>query len=551
MKKIYLLSLLISLLASVSLIGQNMMTNGDLELWTDGVPDSWNHVENITQESAIIHGGTYSAKQESASGTKDFGHENITGIVEGIDYDLSYYYLDNDDHARIRLWSKWKDAAGGTIGDAISNDYSVDNADWQVYTITITAPAGATEFYFEVRAYKEDNGDFGGFVYYDDISFEAGGAATAAISNAYSISNTAVEVEYNIEMTSVVASDYSLTGTETITFSNATIDGTNARLVHLTDASVNIEGDVTVDNIADAGNVTDFDFYAGIMPVAFVNTLNPDGTMNNDNIATFQGVVSANDAYNNVWFSDADGAYNGALVYDYDFDDLVAVGDEILFYAIRDVYSNLSELVDPVLISIISSGNSPYGPTVIDGLDIDENITAETNPGEKWEGQLVTINDFVVDSYTDYDYRCSWSDGTTTYYFHIGDNVDYQLGNISIVVGETYSDITGVIDWYGDGSYYRVNPRNQDDVVVDVSSIDNNGIARLTVYPNPASNRISVNSNESGVIKIMSISGKLMIDSKIITGKNSIDIETLSSGLYIVETISNSGIKSIGKLTVR
>ncbi len=145
-----------------------------------------------------------------------------------------------------------------------------------------------------------------------------------------------------------------VTGTETITFSGATIDGTNARLVHLTDASANIDGDVTVDNIADAGNVTDFDFYAGIMPVAYVNALNPDGTMDNNNIATFQGIVSANDAYNNVWFSDAEGAYNGTLIYDYDFDDLVAVGDEILFYANRDVYSNLSELKSPVLISIIS-----------------------------------------------------------------------------------------------------------------------------------------------------------------------------------------------------
>ena len=83
------------------------------------------------------------------------------------------------------------------------------------------------------------------------------------------------------------------------------------------------------------------------------------------------------------------------------------------------------------------------------------------------------------------------------------------------------------------------------------TGINSNNIQKLSIYPNPASGSINVNSDESGVIKIMSISGKLMIDSKIISGKNSIDIEALSSGLYIVETISNSGIKSIGKLTVR
>ncbi len=443
---------------------QNMATNGDLELWTAGVPDNWDHVENITQETTIINGGTSSAKHESASSTKDFGHEYITGIVEGNDYNYSFYYLDNDPDARMRVWSKWKDAGGGTVGATIETAYSDDNVDWQQFSTTITAPAGATQFYIEVRVYKSAVGNYGGFVYYDDFVFENAGAATPAISKAYSISNTEVDVLYNIDVTSVNAVDYTLTGTAAITFSGAAIDGANAKLVHLTGASQNIDGDITVDNIADAANTTDYDFYAGIMPVSFVNTLNPGGTMNNTNFATFQGTVSANDNYNNVWFSDADGAYNGALIFDYDFDGLVAVGDEIMVYAKRDVYSGLSELKSPMLISTISTGNSPYGPTVIDGSDIEENIGEDINPGEKWEGQFVNIEDFTVDSYTDYDYKCSWSDGTNTYYFHIGDNVDYQLNNISLTVGETYGQVSGVVDWSGSGPFYRINPREQNDI---------------------------------------------------------------------------------------
>jgi len=156
--------------------GQNLVTNGDLESWTVGIPDNWNHVENITQESTNIHGGTYSAAHQSASDTKDFGHD-ITGIVGGHDYTLSYWFLDNDDHARTRLWSKWKDDSGGTVGSTISTDYSTDNAEWQHYNNTITAPTGATQFYLEVRVYKEANGDYGGHVYYDDFSLvdEGGG----------------------------------------------------------------------------------------------------------------------------------------------------------------------------------------------------------------------------------------------------------------------------------------------------------------------------------------------------------------------------------------
>jgi len=453
---------------SFSGYGQNMVTNGDLESWTTGNPDNWNHVENITQESTIIHSGTYSAKHQSSSNTKDFGHEYITGIVEGNDYNLSYYYLDNDNKARTRLWAKWKNASGSSVGSTIDNAYSVDNADWQHYTTTITAPAGATQFYLEVRVYKEDNGDYGGYVYYDDFTFESAGAATPVIAKAYSISTTAMDVEYNIDVTSVNASDYSLSGTSAITFSNAAIDGTNAKLVHLTGASVPMVGDITIDNIVDAANTTNFDFYAGIMPVSFVNTTNPAGTMDNTHIATFQGIVSANDAYNNVWFSNASGAYNGALIYDYNFDGLVSVGDEILITANRDEYNNLTELKNPVLLSTVSTGNTPFGPDVINGSDIDENIAADTDPAEKWEGQLVKIENFTVDSYTNYDYRCSWSDAKTTYYFHIGDNVDYHLNNITLNVGETYGSVTGVVDYYS--GKYRINPREQADIVASTAT---------------------------------------------------------------------------------
>ena len=446
---------------------QNLVTNGDLELWTSGVPDNWDHVENITQETTNVHGGTYSAAHQSAS-TKDFGHEYITGIIAGHDYTLSYYYFDNDNNAKTRLWSKWKDDSGSTVGSTIENPYSTNNANWQFYTTTVTAPAGATQFYLEVRVYPEDSS--GGYVYYDDFSLTDEGVATPVMESAYSISNTAIDVFYNIDLTSVDPVDYTLTGTATITFSGATIDGSNAKLVHLTGASASMSGDTTVDNIADAANSTNFDFYAGIMPIANTNTNNPGGHIDNTYLATFQGIVSANDAYNNVWVSDAIGAYNGVLVFDYNFDSEVAVGDEILFTANRTTYNGLTELENPELISTLSTGNAPYGPTVINGSDIDETISADTNPAESWEGQLVKIQNFHVDSYADYDYTCSWSDGggKTTYYFHVGDNVDYHFGVFSLIVGETYQEMTGVVDWYNSGPYYRINPRDNDDQTLPV-----------------------------------------------------------------------------------
>jgi Secretion system C-terminal sorting domain len=449
-----------------TVFAQNLVTNGDLELWTASDPDNWDHVENITQESTNIHGGTYSARHESASGTKDFGHEFTAGITAGNDYTLSFWYLDNDIDARFRLWSKWKDAGGTTVGETIETAYSTDDPNWIQYSNTITAPAGATQFYLEVRAYKNASGVYGGYVYYDDFSLTDDGGATPAINKAYAISSDELEVFYNLDLTTVTASDFELTGTATITFTTATIDGTNAKLVHLSGASTAMADDNTLDAISDDTTSTN-DFYAGITSISYTNTLNPGGMIDDTNLATFQGIVSANDANNMVWVSDATGAYNGVAIYSYTFDALVAVGDEILFTADRTAYNGLTELEHPELISVISSGNSPYGPDVIAGSDIDETLATDTNPGESWEGQLVQINTFYVESTGDFYYRCTDDGGVT--YFYVGDNVDYQLGNAVLIVGQTYQSIIGVVDWYNSGPYYRINPRDGNDPVLPVT----------------------------------------------------------------------------------
>jgi len=285
---------------------------------------------------------------------------------------------------------------------------------------------------------------------------------TATITRAYTISSTRMDVIYDLSITSVDPADYTLTGTATITFTTAAIDGTDDRIVHLYSGSPAMSADLTMDNIDDTS--TNLDFYAGIMPISNSNTNNPTrATMLNDYDATFTGIISANDAYNNVWISDASGAYNGVMIYDSSFDGLVSVGDDITLVARRDVYSGLTELVDPVLLAIDSQGNSPYGPDTIIGEYIEESQGVDTNPGESWEGQLVTIEDVYVESSGSYYYRCTDDGGLN--YFYVGDNVDYHLNNVVMTVGVTYPSVTGVVDWYSYGPYYRINPRSQDDIV--------------------------------------------------------------------------------------
>jgi len=280
------------------------------------------------------------------------------------------------------------------------------------------------------------------------------------IVKAYAISDDAIDVVYQSNMSSVNAGDYTLTGTANINFTNASIDGTNPAVVHLSGASATMIGDVTLDNISD-GN-SNADFYAGITPIANTNVTNPGGKINNDTPATFVGIVSANDGYNNVWIADAEGAYNGILIYDSNFDSQVSVGDEVKITGTITQYNNLTELKNPVLLQTISSSNTPYGPSLITGSDIAETITADTDPGEKWEGQLVKINKAEITAAlntTDYYYTATDDAGTT--HFRIGDAVVYKLSGITLNVGDKIN-ITGVVD-YEDGAY-RINPRDINDI---------------------------------------------------------------------------------------
>jgi len=154
-----------------SLSAQNLMVNGDIELWTGGVPDGWNVYENITQ-GTTVHGGSYSAQHTSASSTKDF-QQVISGIQGGEDYTIEYWYYDNDPAARTRIWSYWLEGTNTLTNHADTlrpSTYSEDNPAWQHFYYVLTAPPTADGFRFEVRVYNQ-SGNTGGSVFYDDFLF--------------------------------------------------------------------------------------------------------------------------------------------------------------------------------------------------------------------------------------------------------------------------------------------------------------------------------------------------------------------------------------------
>ena len=489
MKMKLLSTLFLSLLfVAGNVFGQNLLTNPGFETWSNGAsgpPDGWNvSSSSVTagQSTAVVHGGS-SATLLTWTTTSTVRFQQKVDVDPNTAYEFSFWALDTTAGGRLRIAIRWINNSGSP-STGVYGAYTTDNPDWQqLVTGTQTSPADADSASIEIRMYDVSGGWTGSAgIYVDDASFEEVAGVSPAIVKAYAISDTEVEVLYDLNLPPVDPADYTLSGTANITFSSAVIDGSNPKLLHLSGASSPMTGDLILDTITDAANATDYDFYAGITPIAMLNTNYSGGHLSDNYYATFQGIVSANDNYNNVWFSDASGQRNGVLIYDNSFDALVAVGDEILVTGKRYTYNGLTELKGPELISTVSTGNTPYGPDVIPGSDIDETLVSDTDPGEAWEGQFVKIENFTVESAGTYDYRCSWSDGSNTYYFHIGDNVDYHFNNINLVVGATYSSITGVVDWKN-SNFYRINPRSQSDIIaggapmiVKAYSLDNSKV---------------------------------------------------------------------------
>ncbi|CAL2090996.1 conserved protein of unknown function precursor containing a T9SS type A C-terminal secretion signal [Tenacibaculum sp. 190524A02b] len=176
MKKNYLLSLMLVFLGHFA-FGQELLTNGDLELWDDDTtPNGWNKAESLVKTNTEKHGGTYSAFRNGGSGTKDLT-QNISGIISGSSYKISFWYKASGDGEDVRIWSVWKSGSTtvyhtGTSSDASTdplrgpnNGYLDNNGGvWTKFETTVVAPDGVDTLIFEVRSYS------GSMVYWDDLS---------------------------------------------------------------------------------------------------------------------------------------------------------------------------------------------------------------------------------------------------------------------------------------------------------------------------------------------------------------------------------------------
>lgn len=188
MKHFYL-AFVIALLTTTTQ-SQNLIPNGDFEIWTNNTQpqgflptttETFSLNNFLTKESNSKHSGNFSARHTSQNTTQSIGQpgESLIPVTPGEIYTIRYWYYDNDNKARTRMWSSWVNAPiGQTPTDLDANasqlkptTYSSNSTQWQKVEYRLTAPANATHFRFQVRTYRQSASQVGGYIYYDDFWF--------------------------------------------------------------------------------------------------------------------------------------------------------------------------------------------------------------------------------------------------------------------------------------------------------------------------------------------------------------------------------------------
>jgi hypothetical protein len=178
---------------------------------------------------------------------------------------------------------------------------------------------------------------------------------------------------------------------------------------------------------------------------------------------------------------------------------------------------------------------------------------------------------YKVTSGDDKDVRiwCNWISGDTNVY-HVGDVNDRSNdplrgpedgyldnnGGVWTKYEITVTAPAGVDSFYYEVRSYSNSTTYWDDLSFvnnGVASVKNNTIEGFATYPNPVTNNrftISSNSNSKKELVIFNVLGKKVFTSSFLGTKSTIDISTVSSGIYILK-VTEAGKTATQKLVIR
>jgi hypothetical protein len=259
--------------------------------------------------------------------------------------------------------------------------------------------------------------------------------------------------------------------------------------------------------------------FTDIYDIQYTTNTNGNSPLNGENV-WIRGVVSANfngTPYHNGYYVQQGGG-EWRSIYVYDLTNSPAIGDSVVIAGKVNENFGMTEIKDVTYFSVVAPDGIVAAPVVVP--------TGEAG-AEKYEACLVkVVNATCTEANMAYG-QWKVNDGS-------GDLLCKDNGAFSFEEQlNTVYDIIGVIHYsYG---VYTLNYRRESDIII-VSSVPENFAEGLTVYPNPASDIININL-PLGIdrVIVMEVSGKIIMDNSYNSENVSINISSLSEGIYFIK----------------
>ncbi len=253
-----------------------------------------------------------------------------------------------------------------------------------------------------------------------------------------------------------------------------------------------------------------------------------DSPFENDEV-TIKGVIVANfndsDYGTGYYVQDDGGAWNG--IYIYDETNSPNMGDSVQITGTVEEFYGMTQISDVTELMTIDIGGTITGPEVVS--------IPEANT-EEYESCFIRVeNATCVEEQNQYG---EWKVAIGTDTLLMKDNGAFAFTE---ELDQMYN-VQGVTNYsYGEYSlHYRV-----DGDVQIVNSIGEDFAADLRMYPNPASDMLTVeNGDEVEQIKVYSVTGKLM-DTYDVNGNTiRLNVADYAKGIYLVKFVSGSSSRT-------
>lgn len=240
------------------------------------------------------------------------------------------------------------------------------------------------------------------------------------------------------------------------------------------------------------------------------------------------GVFTAGGDAGKFFIQDGEGAWNG--VYVYEDGTAVNIGDSVVVTGTVDEFFELTEIVDVLLVDVISSDNELPAAVEISTADV---------VNEEYEGVIVKVMDA----------ECT-NDDAGFGQFEVNDGsgarlIDDEIFSYTATLGNFYN-ITGV-SFLSFGEV-KIYPRSIEDIETSgYASIDENA-NEVSVYPNPAQTFVNLAVDANAMVTIYAATGAIVYQE--LGNVKTIDVSNFESGLYMI-VVNNGETSTTTQLMVK